>query len=103
MMEDIGTSTACIRKMYDKTRQWKLSNKQTGGDINRKDGDITDKFCYYCGQHGHMTVNCEFMAKLINATEHLSKVDSKAKKELQEGFWKKQRNAGQNNWHNAPI
>jgi hypothetical protein len=53
--------------------------------------DQTDKYCYYCGQHGHMTINCEFMVKLINATEHLNKVDSKLKKELQEHFCQKQK------------
>ncbi len=78
---------AYIRKMYDKKHQQscKFNDKSAVPDMWRKD-DLTNKLCYYCGQHGHMTVNCKFMAKLINATEHLNKVDTKAKKELQEHF-----------------
>jgi hypothetical protein len=68
-MEDMGANTACIRKMYNKKRTtYRKSNKQNGADAGKKDSDQTDKYCYYCGQHGHMTINCEFMAKLINAT-----------------------------------
>jgi hypothetical protein len=86
MMED-----ACIRIMYEKkqTSHHKHGDKQNVMEKERGH-ELVDKYCYYCGQHCHMTVNCKFMAKLINATEHLNKVDTKVKKELQEQFRQKQ-------------
>ncbi len=52
---------------------------------------LTDKYWHFCGTHGHITVNCEFMAKLITAMEQIKKVNVKSKKELQENFKQEQK------------
>jgi chromatin segregation and condensation protein Rec8/ScpA/Scc1 (kleisin family) len=52
---------------------------------------MTDKYCHFCGTHGHITVNCEFMAKLMTAMEHIKQVDNKTRKEIQDKFKQEQK------------
>jgi uncharacterized protein YjiS (DUF1127 family) len=86
MMEETGKSPSCIRRMHDKDKNPKQSN------YHKMDREpLTDKYCHFCGTHGHITVNCEFMAKLITAMEQIKKVDVKSKKELQENFKQEQK------------
>jgi hypothetical protein len=50
-----------------------------------------DKYCHYCGTHGHLSTNCDFMAKLLIAQDSLTKVDTKVRKDLQDNFREEQR------------
>jgi hypothetical protein len=88
MMEETGTSLPQIRRMRDgKFAKWLPAKLQTD---NPKQ-DIVDKYCNFCGQHGHISTNCDFMAKLLIANESLAKVDTKSKKELQDNYKNEQR------------
>jgi hypothetical protein len=76
MMEETGQTQCYIRKLQDKRTQ-----RQRFGKTTTDSKELVDKFCHFCGMHGHVTTSCEFMAKLLIANESLSKVDPKAKKE----------------------
>jgi hypothetical protein len=79
-------SNPTIRRAQDKRYQ---NNKKPGTQIDTR--PAVDKYCHYCGAHGHIGTNCDFMAKLLIAHESLMKVDSKTKKEVQESFREDQR------------
>jgi len=79
MMEETGTQTSIIRRVHDRKHS-------RGVKPMKSDSGMVDKFCHFCGMYGHIMAHCEFMAKLILATESLSKVDGKTKKKLQEAF-----------------
>jgi hypothetical protein len=77
MMEETGGQPSVIGRMHDKKHYKGIKSTKT---------ETVDKYCNFCGMYGHITVNCEFMAKLLLATESLSKVDGKTKKDLQDAF-----------------
>jgi hypothetical protein len=79
-------SNPTIRCAHNKRHQ---HNKKPGTQIDTR--LAVDKYCHYCGAHGHIGINCDFMAKLLIAQESLMKADSKAKKEVQESFREDQR------------
>jgi hypothetical protein len=82
MMEATGNSMPHIRKtVATKTNR----HGGTGPSPSRKQNNL-DKYCFFCGAHGHVTKTCEFMAKFITATDNITKLDVKSKKELQEHF-----------------
>jgi hypothetical protein len=85
MMEETGQNQSYIRKLQDKR-----TPRQRNGKTQSDKKEIVDKFCNFCGMHGHIITSCEFKAKLLIANDSLSKVDLKAKKELQETFKKEQ-------------
>jgi hypothetical protein len=85
MMEETGQTQCYIRKLQDKRTQ-----RQRFGKTTTDNKELVDKFCHFCGMYGHVTTSCEFMAKLLIANESLSKVDPKAKKEIQDTFRKGQ-------------
>jgi hypothetical protein len=85
MTEETGHNQVHIRKLQDKRVVKQRNSKQ-----NNDKAELVDKYCHFCGMHGHVTTSCEFMAKLLIANEMLSKVDPKAKKELQDTFRKEQ-------------
>jgi hypothetical protein len=78
MTEETGQSY--IRKLQDKRTSRQRNSKPNN------DKELVDKYCSFCGMHGHITTNCEFMAKLLQASEMLCKIDAKAKKELKETY-----------------
>jgi hypothetical protein len=88
MMEETGTSLPQIRRMRDGKFAKRLPAKLQTDNPKQ---DIVDKYCNFCGQHGHISMNCEFMAKLLIANESLAKVDTKSKKELQDNYKNEQR------------
>jgi hypothetical protein len=98
MLEETGKSSSCIRRMNDKDRNQKRTQHH-----KKEREPITDKYCHFCGAHGHITVNCEFMAKLLTAMEQMKKVDQKSKKELQENFEKNRKNIGKEKWLIMPT
>lgn len=87
MMEETGHKMPQIRQMRDKKFIKYHAEKQNIDNIKR---NIADKYCDFCGQHGHISTNCDFMAKFIIATVSLNKVDVKVKKELQENYRQEQ-------------
>ena len=84
MNEETGQKTVYIHKLHDKKYQSPGSRSQPTLDTQRP--EFTDKYGTFCGQYGHGTTTCTFMAKLLIASESLNKVDQKTKKELQEVF-----------------
>jgi hypothetical protein len=91
MNEEIGSNSMHIRKITvdrrNRTGQKTVKNSQK--DTNTKDGK--DEYCEYCGDFGHPTNACLFIAKLINVNGKLDKVDSKTRKELKDHHRKLQR------------
>jgi len=91
MNEEVGSNSMHIRKITvdrrNRTGQKTLKNSQK--DTNTKDGK--DEYCEYCGDFGHPTNACLFIAKLMNINEKLDKVDSKTRKELKDHHRKLQR------------
>lgn len=90
LMEETGTSLPTIRRAHDKHHQPKRGLITSGNHADNKRITV-DKYCHFCGVHGHLSTSCDFMAKLIIANESLKKVDPNIKKDLQESFRKEQR------------
>jgi hypothetical protein len=83
MMEETGNTIPQMRQMHDKMFLSHHTEKPQTDNIKR---DIVDKYCNFCGQHGNISNNCDFMAKLIIANESLNKVHVKVKKKLQYNY-----------------
>ncbi len=81
MMEETGT-TPHIRHLKDRRH----GDGRNRPSRDNKDVNNEDKICSFCGTHGHIATECGFMAKLLTATEALTKVDSKSKVKLQEAY-----------------
>lgn len=88
-MEETCKEISCIRHMQDKKTPKRYTDKSIRSTDSTK--DMIVKYCHFCGMHGPITTNCEFMAKLLIANESLNKVDNKLKKELQETFRNEQK------------
>ena len=82
MMEEMGT-TPQIRRIKDRCHH---DGKQRTNKDKNKETSTDDKICSFCGTHGHVATECGFMAKLLTATEALTKVDNKSKTKLQEAY-----------------
>jgi hypothetical protein len=87
-MEETSTLVPSIRCTYDKHSLVKKGSPTPGTHADNKRNAV-DKYCHFCGIHGHLSTSCDFMAKLIIANESLKKVDAHTKKEspgiIQEG------------------
>jgi hypothetical protein len=89
MMEEAGISPSHIRQINAKRHRRQTDKQGRMPDGPKK--EVIDKFCNFCGMHGHISTNCDFMAKLLNANDSLNKVDGKLKKDLQDSFKQEQR------------
>lgn len=70
MNKETGQSHAYIHKLHDR-KQGNIGNwSQHHSDTPHS--ELTDKYCIFCGQYGHTTTSCAFMAKLIIASEFLT-------------------------------
>lgn len=76
----------CLRKLVRHVSTAWVDTKDKDDD-NRQS---VDKFCSFCGTHGHLKANCDFMAKLIIANASLKTVDAKSKEKLQESYRQEQ-------------
>jgi hypothetical protein len=68
MMEATNTGPAYIRKAQDNH-----NHRSTKRVSNAKEQPgVMDKYCFFCGGHGHVTTTCEFMAKFITAMDNIN-------------------------------
>jgi hypothetical protein len=84
-MEETCMHTPHIHKMVENKNRWYLDHSK----LMKK--EIIDKYCHFCGMHGHVTRSGEFMAKLLLSKDSISKMDDKLKKKLQESFRNEQK------------
>jgi hypothetical protein len=83
MNEELGQASSHVRKINERrNRQHPKAPRPPPINTGGKEGK--DEYCFYCGDFGHPTSNCLFMAKLMKANESIDRVDPKTKKELQE-------------------
>jgi hypothetical protein len=83
------TGQACVHRLGGRQQPRRSADRDTKDkdDDNRQS---VDKFCSFCGTHGHLKANCDFMAKLIIANASLKTVDAKSKEKLQESYRQEQ-------------
>jgi len=91
MDEELGQGGSHVRKVTTDKRNRTGQRGIRPVPIDTTTKDSKDEYCTYCGDFGHPTSNCLFMAKLMKANAYLDKVDSKTRKELQENHKKLQR------------
>jgi hypothetical protein len=82
MMEASNNGPVYVRKAQDHQHHRKTQRVPDAKDPS----GTTDKYCFFCRTHGHVTNTCEFMAKFITATDNINKLDSKSRKELQDHY-----------------
>jgi hypothetical protein len=87
LTEETG-SLPYIRQLKDKRRTATRTRDHESKDKDSR--PVVDKICSFCGTHGHVKHNCDFMAKFLTATDATTKVDAKSKDRIQELYRQEQ-------------
>jgi len=80
MAEESGITSPIMRRMGHTRKGIDKDNRE------KTPRQYVDTFCSFCGQHGHASTQCDFMAQWLSAYDSLKKVDAKSKEQLQTNF-----------------